>query len=157
MAGKPKSTPVERAFRRARRLLAAGDKSEGVLRERLSKAGFEVGDVEAALAMLRERRLIDDARLGARVMERGREAGHGAARINAALANKGLAERVDERVDAAEAVRVAREIAAATPEGWGYARRARKVLGALARRGFGEEDAMAAVEVVLGPAPDEGS
>jgi regulatory protein len=144
-------------------LLGVRWRSREELRRRLSTAGFETEDVEAALADLERTGLIDDARFAAEVVKE--QAGRRMAADRAilhALRGKGVGqeeaaaslESAGDEADRAHelATRQAVRLAASPPEA-AY----RRIVGLLLRRGYGHQMAREAAERALagrGDAPD---
>jgi len=85
-------TPVDAAWRRAVRLLAARDRSTHEIRVRLEAAGTAPDIVVATITRLRELRYLDDERFARTAAENAVRRGHGSERVRAALAAKGVAE-----------------------------------------------------------------
>ncbi len=158
----PISDEAARARARVARLLAQKDRSEADLRARLERSGYSALVIEETLAYLRRRGLIDDVHLAGQTIEATlRKAPAGDALLLHRVAREGvpepLAEAAVSRTEATERDRsrqMARLVAARLPDGLDPAARWRRALGAMARRGFGEEDAMEALREVLGPEPD---
>ncbi|CAG1004652.1 hypothetical protein PHYC_03160 [Phycisphaerales bacterium] len=152
MAPKPL---LDRALARARRILAAGDKSEAELRARLARAGFEHETIDTVVLRLRASRALDDARLAQAVLDQSNAAAESPERARERLHLRGLkSPGVDSPSLALTAARAAAEKA---PSSLAPAARYRRVLAALARKGYDEETALDAARRVLGPipAPDE--
>ncbi len=126
----------------ALRLLALRPRAERELRQRLARRGFESEEIEGALRRLTELRLVDDAAF-ARFWVEQRDAFRpsGRRRLEAELRGKGVArEAVVEAVrgndDAVSIEDVARQRAAALAD-LDDATFSRRLLGFLARRGYG--------------------
>lgn len=157
----PGASDATRAMARSLRLLGQKGRSELDLRTRLTRAGFDAPTVDATIAKLRGRRFIDDAALAAETVDATlRRAPAG----DALLLQKGLREGIDEglverairRVERPEAARarlMAQAIADKLPLELDAHARWRRALGAMARRGFGEEDSVEALRAVLGAEP----
>lgn len=150
-------SPFERAWRRAVRLLAASEKTTAELRSRLIRAGFEKDVVGAVLRDLTERRWLNDRSVARASAER-EVARLPATRafVEAKLEFRGI-EGASARRAAKEALRDHDESADARELAARIARRAgvrgaalrRRILAALARRGFDEATALDAAESVV--------
>lgn len=145
--------PLDRAYTRALRLLAASDRSERELRERLERAGFEPSVIDGTLARLRNDGVVDDRRLARAVREKSRRALEAPALIEARLERRGIREAAEPGA-ASLAVAAARAAAMKLPATLSPAARFRRVLAALARKGYDEQAALDAAAEVLGPAPE---
>ncbi|MFZ4575298.1 MAG: regulatory protein RecX [Phycisphaerales bacterium] len=143
------------AIARMIKLLAASPKSEADLRARLESAGHEPRVVADAIAALRERGLINDDALATGLREKLREKGQSARVISERLDLRGLsAEGLTPEEEREAAEETARRAAAKLPRSVSPEVRWRRVLAALARRGFEEDLAREAAGAVLGPEPD---
>lgn len=147
---RPKRTAEERAYKRAVRLLAASAKSEGRVRERLAAAGFEAGPIDEAVARLRASGAINDADLAARVVEQSRAKNESAALTAKRLAAKGVDAAVPKASDAERARTAAEAALGRVLFAADVATRYRRVLAALARKGFDEELALEVAREVIG-------
>lgn len=166
----PEQRELDRARKRATRLLAATDRSRAELEQRLANAGFSASAVARVLEEFTKAKLIDDRKLAARLVERELErAPADRPLLRARLERKGVEEDLTDEVveaaigprdllaDAKAAVRKrlagmldARRIAPSRLVG--------RLLGYLSRRGFDQETAESATEAVLRPMglwPDE--
>lgn len=155
----------------ALRLLAYRPRSNGELRERLGRKGFESARIERCLAGLRDAGLVDDAAFAeAHTREAVRLRPRGSRRLVAELRRKGVADAV--AADAVQQVMLDEgaadvELARRAAEGWfrragaearsllcGAGERAqvertrRRFWGYMSRRGFGPDAVRAALEVV---------
>ena len=89
-SGESKAESTEAAFKKIVAILNAGDKSERMLRSRLSRDGFKESTIEDAIERARVYRLIDDTRY-ADVLIRSRIAqGRGMKGIERELAENGI-------------------------------------------------------------------
>jgi regulatory protein len=152
---------LELALARALRLLGQKGRSELDLRTRLARAGFDSSTIDAVITKLRGRGFVDDAALALQTVDATlRRAPAGVA----LLLDRGLREGIDERLveaaikrverpEAARARLMAQAIAAKLPSHLDPEARWRRALGAMARRGFGEEDSIEALRAVLGEEP----
>lgn len=155
-------SPVERAVRRAVRLLKSRERTRAELAERLDTAGFDRPTIDAALARLGS--LVDDARAAeahahrmtargpvARPMLDARLEGLGVPTALADAAARAALPASDSR----GAILAAETAARRLPPGLDKPSRWRRVLGALSRAGFDAEQASEAARRVLGAPPDE--
>ena len=147
---------------RALRLLTVRWRSRVELRRRLIRAGFERGEVEAALDDLERAGLVDDARFAREVVaDRAGRRLAGDRAVRAALAAKGVApELVAEAMESAgeEADRALALARKGATRAAGSEREAayRRLFGLLLRRGFGPSVAREACRQALGEIlPDE--
>lgn len=151
--GASRGDPVERALRRAIRLLAASDKTRAELTTRLTRAGLDAASIAKALDTLEAQRLLSDARVARTIAQDDRVS---RAFNRDRLEQRGLdpqAADVGSR-DGTRAIAAAREIAAKLPASLAPATKWRRMLSALARRGFEEGVAFEAAQHLLGPAPE---
>lgn len=138
------------AFERALEALAGRERTESELRAWLGERGFELGEVEEALARLRAAGAVDDHAFARRYAEDKRElAGWGPGRIREALARRGIEAHLIEEALAGEGAGAELERAIGLLERRGRPAddepsRAR-ALAFLARRGFDSELAYDAV------------
>lgn len=161
----PSMEQIERVRLAALRLLEARARSRSELTERLLKRHLPRLAVNEVVARFVELGLIDDARFAESVVEselREKPAGEALLRhrlerfdlaedaADAAIANADQAEPESSR-----ARRFAMAVASRLPGGLTFAARYRRVLAALARRGFDEDTSTAAAESALGPAPGD--
>lgn len=147
-------SPADKAHARAVRLLAASAKSEAEIRDRLRRAGFDAAAIESAIARLRDSRALDDDALAERLAAKSRDRHESSALTTDRLARRGLSGHAARAPDAALALAAARAAIARCPEPIGHAARFRRVLAALARKGFDEDAALAAAVAVVGEIPD---
>ena len=90
------------AWQRAVRLLAAHDRSEHEVRERLVTQGLSPTIVSATVARLRELRYLDDQRFARGMAEHAVRRGRGSEYVRAQLGTKGVAEPlINEAIGAA--------------------------------------------------------
>lgn len=136
---------VAAALSYLRRSTAAQPASEGRLRARLAERGHTGDVVDAAMAHARTERLVDDDALSAALVAEWRARGHAARRIRRDLRRRGFDESVVRRAlgvleghdEAAAAFDIARrraESLSQVPAETAF----RRVVGHLARRGYGE-------------------
>lgn len=96
------SEVAERAWQHAIRLLAARDRSEQEIRDRLAAGGETAATITATVRRLRQRRYLDDQRLALGAGEHAVRRGYGSEYLRAQLGHKGVADRlIDEAVEAA--------------------------------------------------------
>jgi regulatory protein len=155
-------SPVDRAVRRALRLLRARERTRAELLDRLLAAGFDRRDADAAIDRLGT--LVDDARAAEshahRLTARGPVARD---RLRARLETLGVdpalarhaALRALPATDAQAARQAAEKAARRIPASLDPATRRRRVQAALARAGFDPDTAADALDHVLGTPPDE--
>jgi regulatory protein len=156
------SEEAARARARAARLLAQKDRSEADLRERLERSGFAATVIEETLRYLRMRGLLNDSHLAGQTIDATlRKAPAGDALLLHRIAREGVPERLAEQAVAQtpsserdRSRQMARLVASRLPETLDPATRWRRALSAMARRGFGEEEALDALRGVLGPEPE---
>lgn len=137
----------EAAYRVAVRLLAARPRSAFELRQRLRAKGHSVDAVEAATARLRDGGYLDDLEYARNFIEVRVGRGHGRSRILADLQRRGIDRAAAERIlastldalDVDEREQIERLIAKRQPglAGLPVDTQRRRLLGYLARRGFG--------------------
>lgn len=161
MTRRSKPSPVDRAVRRALRLLKAREHTRAELLARLLSAGVEPADAHAALDRLGS--LVDDARAAEshahRLTARGPLARE---RLVSLLESRGVdppvarsaARRALPDSESQAARQAAQRAARRLPPSADPATRYRRVLAALARAGFDEETASDAARAVLGPPPE---
>ena len=153
----PLDALYEKAIQAATRLLAASDKTEKQLRERLEAKGFPPDTVERTAQRLLELGLLDDVAFARRYAQKRRRRSVAGGLIAAELIDKGVDPEVargaaaEAAVDDAQAanelaVELAAKHARLTP-----AQQAGRIQRALAGRGFSEEEVEAAVRAVLPP------
>lgn len=143
-------TAADRAYSRAARLLAASAKSEGQVRERLARAGFDVGAIDEAVTRLRASGAINDADLAARVVEQSRAKNESSSLTAKRLATKVIQAALSVSNDRSLARAAAKEALARVLVGADVTTRYRRVLAALARKGFEEELALEVAREVIG-------
>jgi len=161
------STPMigdelARAKARAARLLAQKARSEADLRVRLERSHFSLPVIDAAIAYLRSKGLIDDAQLARETVDSTlRKAPAGDALLLQRVEREGVSQPLAEqavaqtpRPERARAQAMARLIELRLPRELDAVARWRRALGVMARRGFGEEESMEALREVLGPEPE---
>jgi len=128
------------AMTRALNLLGYRARSEGELRERLSRHGYATETVEAVIGRLGELAYLDDEEFARqRAQEKARK--YGPRRVSADLMKSGvgrdLASRaVAEEFEGRSELEDARSAAARRYNGGGSEAEARRVYGFLARRGY---------------------
>ena len=147
---RPVRSEADLAHARAVRLLAASAKSEGQVRERLARAGFDPGAIDEAVRRLRASRAINDADLAARVMEQSRAKHESGALAVKRLAAKGIEAAVSAAGDRKSARAAAMQADAKAPIGADVAARYRRVMTALARKGYDEELSLEVAREVVG-------
>ena len=136
--------PAGRARDLALRILSAAPKSEACLRERLVLRGVEEGVIDEVIVRYREVGLLDDASLARAIARtRHRERGRSRWAIADELKRKGFRARdiesALEEISDEDEGRVAEEVASRRWEatrGLPDEARARRVAGALSRRGY---------------------
>ncbi len=142
---------------RAGRWLALRARTERELTDRLLEGGFDPGVVARALDRLRELGLVDDLAFARQWVEERSKKGRSARVLAAELADKGIASETIEQALADLAPdehAQATEVAAVLLERLGgrtLQDQAARLYQGLARRGFPEEAAEAAVKAVLPP------
>lgn len=136
------------AYDRAVRMLAAAGRGREDLRRRLVQKGERPEHAAAAVERLAAQGLIDDAAF-ARSYVRSKAAGHGKRRIAMDLARKGitkdavaaaLEEALPDATDTAESIERLVERKLRSLASYDAATRYRRLLGFLARRGFGADE-----------------
>lgn len=155
---------VRRALRRATGWLASGELTVAELRTRLELAGFYQNVIEKVLAKLagtfaqKDERAADASlRKLLRRLPASNDhmeevlAARGVGEDDAAAA---IARATDGESDDDLALRAAYRVFAGLPQGLDGSTAWRRVLGALARRGFSEDVAMEAARRVMGDPPD---
>jgi regulatory protein len=85
------------AYQDAIAMLARRELSEAQLRVRLSRRAHEAGEIDAALARLRETGQIDDARTAGAIARRETNRRRGRLRVRQQLAAAGIASGIAER------------------------------------------------------------
>ncbi len=136
---------VEAALAYVRRSTGAQPASEGRLRARLADRGHGPDVVDAVMVHARAERLVDDDALSAALVAEWRARGHAARRIRRDLRRRGFDESVvgralgaldgqDEAAAAFELARSRAESLSHVPAETAF----RRVVGYLARRGYGE-------------------
>lgn len=153
---------LARAKARAARLLAQKARSEADLRARLERSQFTPGIIDATVAYLRSKGLIDDAQLARETVDSTlRKAPAGDALLLQRVEREGVPQPLAERAvsqtvrpERARAAAMARLIEGRLPRELDKTSRWRRALGAMARRGFGEEESMEALRRVMGPEPE---
>ncbi|GJQ30162.1 MAG: hypothetical protein HBSAPP03_20460 [Phycisphaerae bacterium] len=153
---RPQTSLAERAHARALRLLAASAKSRAELHERLTRAGFSKGVIDATLARLSAAGLLDDDALSRRVVETSHDRHEAAALTEHRLDQRHLEGAVSDAGDTARARAAAVAALASIPPTTAHVARYRRVLGVLARKGYDEETALEAARAVLGEPPESG-
>jgi regulatory protein len=137
------------AWQRALRLLAAHDRSEHEIRNRLAARGIAPSSIDETVRRLLEHRYLDDRRLAHSVAEQACRRGYGSEYVRAQLATKGVAELLIDDALAAmfddESALARRTLAQRYPDGPSSAERS-KAARFLLRRGFPE----AVVFAILG-------
>jgi SOS response regulatory protein OraA/RecX len=156
-------TPFEQAWRRAVRLLAASEKTRSELSARLRRAGFDGNTVRAVIDDLTARRWLSDSRLALAHAEREvarlpAAAGYLEAKlesrgVRAPLARKAARAALAGHDESQDAHRLARQIARRSKAGGVSLHR--KILAALARRGFDESLSIEAAFAVAGKTPGD--
>ncbi len=141
---------------RAGRLLSVRPRSTKELREKLLAAGFGEPEVEATLDRLTELGIVDDASFARELAEsRNRHGSRSAAAISAELEAKGVdPDLAQEALAEIDDLATARRLAIEQASVMGHLpleAQARRIYGALARRGFDEETIQEAVKAVLPP------
>lgn len=152
---------VEKAKRRAVRMLATRGRSSGELRGLLIELGFGAEATAEAVGVLVEAGLLNDAEHAANLAQRELlERPAPRERLVEALINRGIAGELARqavtdalvgRSDTETAVDLCHELARGSPRDEQAARR--RVTSALLRRGFDDETTSTAVNQVLGPPP----
>ena len=128
------------AMNRALNLLGYRARSEGEVRERLSRHGYATATIEAVVGRLGELGYLDDEEF-ARQRAREKARKYGPRRVSAELAKSGIgrelaAEVVAEEFAGRSELEDARRAAARRYNGTGSEAEARRVYGFLARRGY---------------------
>jgi regulatory protein len=142
---KTAASPAPSAYGRALARLARRDFAEAELRRALRRAGHGEGEVEQAVARLKDQRALDDGRFAeAFSRSRLRHGGLGSNRIRAELGQRGVLRSVAEK-GLREALREVPEAEALDAQARRYwrqrgkdepARRVRKLWAFLLRRGY---------------------
>ena len=161
------ATETLRAKLRAVRLLAVRARTRAELLERLRRAGFGGVAAGAAIDELEAARVVDDAALARDVAARALDGGQGEEGARHRVESRGIdeegaagavahaaAETGEDEQQRAD--RVADELAARIAPGLDAAARYRRVMGGLARRGFGEDVAESAARRTSGAPPEMG-
>jgi len=145
---KTKSDPVASAVARIARWLAAADRTEAELRQRLEAALFDPATIDAAIEKARAYGWLDDRRIAARQVEKDRkERALGKGRIVQRLANRGIdPEQTDDLLRERPDEEVARAILWLKGRRWASVSAAGR---ALAARGYEEEAIRSALEEVF--------
>lgn len=149
------SEAVQRARLKAVRLLGVRARSTHALRERLVLAGFGADIAAAAVESLASAGLVDDGARAREIAEKARESGRASRReierrLRAEGIEPGTHEGLPREAERQSAMDAARSIVRRFPQGLGADARRRRLIGALTRRGFEEEDALDACRAVLG-------
>jgi regulatory protein len=138
------------AWQRALRLLAAHDRSEHEIRNRLAARGVAPGSIDETVRRLLEHRYLDDRRLAHNAAEQACRRGYGSEYVRAQLATKGVAESlIDEALAARfddEPALARRTLAQRYPDAPSSPAERSKAARFLLRRGFPE----AVVFAILG-------
>lgn len=150
---------VEKALKRAAQLLAKRARSESRLIDSLRRAGFEDHAVQIAVAEMRSLALIDDDALARDIVEEElsrRPAGRDwlehklrRAEVDPDAAERALNEALRSRDPEADALRLARQRAKILPHRLSDSAKARRLIGALIRRGFDAEISAQAARCAL--------
>lgn len=147
---KPKSKcdPVGSAVGRIARWLAAADRTEAELRQRLEAALFDPATIDAAIEKARRYGWLDDRRIAARQVEKDRkERALGKERIGQRLARRGIdPEQADELLREEPRDEVARAVTWLKGRHWASVASAGR---ALAARGYEEEAIRSALDEVF--------
>jgi regulatory protein len=136
------SDAAGRAWDRALRLLAARDRSEQEIRNRLVAGGASTAATTATLRRLRRYGYVDDQRFALSAAEQARRRGYGSEYVRAQLDAKGVADQLIEQAvrahfdDEAELAR--RALACRFPEELPQPAERAKAARFLLRRGFPE-------------------
>ena len=150
---------LDRARKKAMRLLRVKLRSTTELRERLSAAGFRIHEVEAVVGELQKAKVLDDAALAEAEVRRLKERGAvGAKAVRARLRKRGLDAGATGDVagsNRAEVATFAANRLAAMPPKLSVAAKARRLFGLLARRGIDEDLAGNVVAKLTGVTRDE--
>jgi regulatory protein len=137
-------------WQRAVRLLAAHDRSEQEIRNRLASFDASPGAIDATVRRLRELHFLDERRFAHGVAEQAGRGGHGSEYVRAKLAAKGVAESlIDVAVSAAfddESALARQALARRYPDAPSSAAERSKAARFLLQRGFPE----AVVFAILG-------
>jgi regulatory protein len=132
------------------RLLAARDRSEQEIRERLAASGAGADVIDHTIARLRDLRYLDERRFALGVAERAWESGHGSEYVRAHLTTRGVPEAlIDEALTGAfgdEQQLARRVLARRHPGALRHPADRAKAARYLAQRGFPE----AVVLAILG-------
>ena len=151
-----RANDVAKALARAIRLHAASPKTRAEVTARLVAAGVAEDIAAEAQDLLGEIVPLSDEAVKEVVLAKAARRGESRAMVQERLGARGIevpAGRGNER----DAARITARLAAnRVPPKTDAVTRWRRVLGALARKGFGEDEAMAAAREVLG-APPEGA
>lgn len=101
MASPVTEPAVSRAWRYALRLLAARERSEHEVRQRLRERGLSAADADGIVERLRRQGYLDDARFAESMAHRARRRGHGRLRLRADLVARGVARKIAAPIVAA--------------------------------------------------------
>lgn len=101
--GREPDTPEAAALAAASRILSARDHGAGELRQKLLRKGHALPAVEAALAALAGRGLLDDAAAAARLLEEELARGNGPLKVRAKLRARGITAEPPRDPEAEEA------------------------------------------------------
>lgn len=151
-----RANEVAAALARAIRLHAASPKTRAEVLARLIGAGIAEDVAAEAHDLLSEIMPLSDEAVKDVVLAKAARRGESRVMVQERLGARGIEVPEDQGEDR-DAARVAARLAAnRVPPKTDAVTRWRRVLGALARKGFGEDEAMAAAREVLG-APPEGA
>lgn len=155
---------AEAAYRVAVRALAARPRSAFEVRQRLRTKGHSSGAVEAAVTRLGRDGYLDDEEFARHFIEVRVARGHGRSRILSDLQRRGIERQTAERILAAtldaldvdERAQIERLIAKRRRglSGLPAETQRRRLLGYLARRGFGGHGVLDLVNAAVGDTPD---
>jgi regulatory protein len=151
------------ACEKAASLLRFAPRSESQMRTRLAASGYSPPVVDAAIAKLLAGRLLDDERLARDAVDAAsRSRPTGKALIRRRLAQKGVREDVAAQAEAsaagherANALKAAHAAMSRQDPSLPWPVRLRRIIGAVARRGFDAELADEAARQALGPPPQD--
>jgi len=153
-----------RCRERAIKLLGVRARSEAMLTARLEAAGFEHVVIKETLSRLKKENLVNDEAFAAQTAQRSAlDRREGAALIQARIEHEGISESTALRAvkpfarassELERATAVAKAYDARLPKALSPTARAKRLLGAVARKGFDEETAFEATRRALGRLPD---
>lgn len=153
-----------RCRERAIKLLGVRARSEAMLTARLEAAGFEHEVIKETLTRLKKENLVNDEAFAAQTAHRSaHERREGAALIQARIEHEGISEGTALRAvkpfarsgsELERATAVAKSSLAKLPGTLSSPAKAKRVLSAVARKGFDEETALEATRRALGRLPE---